>query len=42
MQLPPEDRKYEIVSCAFSLGVFRILKVVLILYLGGGGSQQGT
>jgi len=42
VQLPRENRKYEIVSCAGSLGLFMILKVVLTLYLTGGGRQQRT
>lgn len=33
MQLPPEDRKYEIVSWAAGLGLFTILKMVLIFFM---------
>lgn len=40
VQLSPEDRNDKIVSCAVSLGLFMILKVVLVLYLWEGGSQQ--
>lgn len=33
VQLPPEDRKYEIVPWAVGLGLFTIFKMVLILYV---------
>lgn len=33
MQLPPEDRKYGIVSWAVGFGLFTIFKMVLILFV---------
>lgn len=33
MQLPPENRKYEIVYWAVGLGLFTVFKMVLVLYV---------